>query len=143
MTVNPYAAQQDILAHLRAVPYLIVFEGGVPDGEAIPKDAQGRIKPHLVVNFAGLTEPKKGTNGIIGATVDSFMQGFSTHAIAGDDDAARQVHNQGLMALLGYKVYGCGEIRPAFFAGVGQISTLSQPTRYSAVQSYKFLLNAL
>lgn len=143
MTVNPYATHQEILAFLRTTPYLLVEEGSVPDGEAIPKDAQGRIRPHVVVNWAGLTEPPKGVNGITGAQDDSFLQQFSTHAIAGDDDAAQQVHNQVLMKLLGFAAYGCGEIRPAFFAGVGQISSLGQPTRFSAVQSYKYLINAL
>jgi len=141
MTVNPYATQQEVLAFLRTLPFLEVFEGSVPDGEAIPKDANGKIKPHLVVNFAGLTDPPKRHNGIMGAKYDSFQQGFSTHAIAGDDDAARQVHNQALRKLLGFEPFGCGEIRPAFFAGVGEISTLGQPTRFSAVQSFKFLMN--
>ena len=141
MTVNPYAAKQEILALLRTTPHLEVFEGSVPDGEAIPKDDKGKIKPHLVVNFAGLTDPPKRHNGIMGARYDSFQQGFSTHAIAGDDDAARQVHNQALRKLLGFTPYGCGEIRPAFFAGVGEISTLGQPTRFSAVQAFKFLMN--
>lgn len=141
MTVNPYAVQQEILAYLRTLPHLLVFEGSVPDGEAIPKDAKGKIRPHLVVNFAGLTDPPKRYNGIMGAKFDSFDQGFSTHAIAGDDDAARQVHNQGLRHLLGFAPFGCGEIRPAFFAGMGQISSLGQPTRFSAVQAFKFLMN--
>lgn len=141
MTINPYARQQEILAFLRTEPFLEVFEGSVPDGEAIPKDDYGKIKPHVVVNFAGLTDPPKRHNGIMGAKYDSFQQGFSTHAIAGDDDAARQVHNQVLMLLLGFTPFGCGEIRPAFFAGVGEISSLGQPTRFSAVQAYKFLIN--
>lgn len=141
MTVNPYTTQQAVLAHLRTLPFLEVFEGSVPDGEAIPKDANGKIKPHVVVNFAGLTDPPKRHNGIMGAKYDSFQQGFSTHAIAGDDDAARQVHNAVLRKLLGFEPFGCGEIRPAFFAGVGEISTLGQPTRFSAVQAFKFLMN--
>lgn len=141
MTVNPYARQQEILAKVRELPFLPIFEGGVPDGEAIPKDAQGRIKPHVAVNFAGMTDPPKKYNGIEGAEKDSFEQQFSVHAVAGDDDASRQVLNQVLRHLLGFAPYGCGQIRPAFFAGVGQISSLAQPTRYSAVQAFRFLMN--
>jgi hypothetical protein len=142
MTVNPYATQQEVLAFLRELTTIPVFEGSVPDGDDIPMTPSGKIKPHIVINFAGLTEAPKQVNGITGARDDSYMQGFSTHAIAGDDDAARQVHNAGLMKLLGFVPYGCGEIRPAFFAGVGEISSLGQPTRYSAVQAYKFLMNS-
>lgn len=143
MTVNPYLAQQEILAHLRTLARIEIFEGNVPDGKAVSITPKGKVAPHLVVNFAGLTEPSRHVNGIMGAAYDSFIQGFSTHAIAGDDDAARQLHNIALMKLLGFQPHGCAEIRPAFFAGVGEISTLGQPTRYSAVQSYKFLINAL
>jgi hypothetical protein len=142
MTVNPFPIQQEILTLLRTITNVLVYEGSVPDGTAIPMDANGKIKPHIVVNFAGLTDPPKRVNGITGATDDSFMQSFSTHAIAGDDNAARQVHSLGWLKLLGYCPVKCGEIRPAFFAGVGEISSLGQPTRFSAVQSYKFLINS-
>lgn len=141
MTINPYTTQQEILAFLRTLPFLEFFEGDVPDGEAIPKDAFGKIKPHVVVNFAGLVDPPKKLNGIEGAAKDSFVQQFSTHSIAGDDDAARQVNNIVLRKLLGFAPFGCGEIRPAFFAGMGRISSLGQPTRLSAVQAFRFLMN--
>jgi hypothetical protein len=142
MTVNPYPSQQEILAHLRTISHVEVFEGSVPDGEAIPMTPTGKVKPHIVVNFAGLTEPSKGVNGITGAQDDSFLQGVSTHAIAGDDDAARQLNGIALGKLLGFTPTHCGQVRPAFFAGVGQISSLGQPTRLSAVQSYRYLINA-
>lgn len=141
MSINTYTVRKDIIARLSTIPNVRVFTGSVPDGTSIPMDPTGRIMPHLVVAFAGVTEPHKGTNGITGAAEDSFQQGFSTHAIAGDDDAASQVHSIAMQKLLGYAPEGCGEIRPAFFAGIGEISSLSQPTRYSAVQSYKFLIN--
>ena len=143
MTIDPYTSQQQILAHYRAnLPAFIeVFEGGVPDGKAIPLDANGKIMPHLVVAFAGLTKPSRGVNGIIGATEDSFLQGFSTYAIAGDDDAARQVHSVAWGKIIGFEPTNCGEVSPAFFAGIGEISTLGQPTRYSAAQSYRYLIN--
>lgn len=141
MTVNPYPSQQQIIAHFRTIPYVEVFEGGVPDGKAIPLDANGRIKPHLVVAFAGLTKPPKKTNGIIGAAEDSFIQGLSTYAIAGDDDAARRLHGIALGKILGFEPTNCGEVSPAFFGGIGEISSLAQPTRYSAAQSYRYLIN--
>jgi hypothetical protein len=143
MTINPYTSQQEILVLLRTIPNLPIFEGSVPDGEAIPMTPKGKIAPHLVVNFAGLTEPPRKVNGIAGAEFDSFIQGFSTHAIGGDDDAARQAHSLGWLKLLGFQPVACAQIRPAFFAGVGEISSLGQPTRYSAVQSYKYLIHNL
>lgn len=141
MTLNPYTSQQEILARFRTLPaHIEVFEGSVPDGEAIPMTGS-KIAPHLVVNFAGLTRPAKKVNGIQGAQWDSFIQGFSTHAIAGDDDAARQLHSLAWGIIIGFEASHCGEVAPAFFAGVGEISTLGQPTRFSAVQSYRYLAN--
>lgn len=141
MTINPYISQQEILAEFRTIPYIEVFEGGVPDNKAIPLDANGKIKPHLVVAFAGLTKPPNKYNGIISATEDSFIQGFSVYGIAGDDDAARQVHSIGWGKIVGFEPTHCGEVGPAFFAGIGEISTLGQPTRFSATQSYRYLIN--
>lgn len=102
--------------------------------------AAGKIAPHLVVAFAGLAEPPKGTNGITGPQDDSFMQKLSIHAIGADDDAARQAHSIGWLQLIGFTPTGCTQVSADFFAGIGQISSLSQPTRYSAVQAYKYLI---
>jgi hypothetical protein len=143
--IDPYARQKEIEARFKAalpshlIPY--VFTGSVPDGKAIPLYPDGKVRPHFVINFAGITEPNAKVNGITGAQDDSFMQGFQTHGIGADDDAARQVNSLGLGAILGFQPTGCGQIRPAFFAGVGEISSLSSPTRYSAVQAYRFLMN--
>ena len=141
MTVNPFPTQDEIISLLKTIPNLLVFEGNVPDGTSIPLTSTGKVKPHLVVNFTGLVDPSPKVNGITGAADDSFLQMFSTHGIAGDDNAARQVHSLGWLKLIGFVPAGSGEIRPAFFAGVGQISSMGQPTRFSAVQSYKFLIN--
>ena len=143
--IDPYARQEEILARFMAVlpghltPYL--FTGSVPDGKAIPLYSDGKVRPHLVISFAGITEPNAKVNGITGAQDDSFMQGFQTHGIGNDDDAARRVNSLALGAMLGFQPTGCGQIRPAFFAGVGEISSLSSPTRYSAVQAFRFLMN--
>lgn len=143
--IDPYARQKEIEARFKAAlpshmtPY--IFKGSVPDGAAIPLYPDGKVRPHLVISFAGLTEPNAKVNGITGAQDDSFMQGFQTHGIGADHDAALQVNSLALGAVLGFQPTGCGEIRPAFFAGVGEISSLSSPTRYSAVQAFRFLMN--
>lgn len=143
--IDPYARQQEIKARLRAnLPaHVPLFTGSVPDGEAIPMYDDGKVRPHVVLNFSGLTEPNAKVNGITGAQDDSFMQGFVLHGIASDDDAARRVNSLAMGAVLGFQPTGCGEIRPAFFAGVGEISSLSSPTRYSAVQAMRYLMNPL
>jgi len=143
--IDQYARQKEIEARLRAVlpEHLPVFAGSVPDGKAIPMYENGKVRPHVVLSFAGLTEPNAKVNGITGAQDDSFMQGLTLHGIGSDHDAASQACSMAMGALLGFKATGCGEIRPAFFAGVGEISSLSSPTRYSAVQAMRYLMNPL
>jgi hypothetical protein len=140
MTINPYPSQQEILALLRTIPNLQVFEGRVPDGVSLAMTPKGKILPFLEVSFAGLTEPPKGTNGITGPQDDSFVQKFSVHGVGSDDDAARQAHSLAWLKLIGFSPTGCAQVCADFFAGIGQISSLSQPTRYSAVQAYKYLI---
>jgi hypothetical protein len=140
MIADPYTTQEEILTLLRTIPHVVVFRGGVPDAKAIPLTPTGKIAPHLEVSFAGLTEPAKGTNGTTGAADDSFLQKFSVHGIAGDPDAAAQVLSLATKKLFGFQPALCAEIRPDFFAGIGEISSLSQPTRYSAVQALRYLI---
>lgn len=143
--IDPYARQKEIEARLReALPsHVPVFAGSVPDGVAIPMLDNGKVRPHVVITFAGLTEPNTKVNGITGAQDDSFMQGLTLHGIGSDKDAASHVCSMATGVLLGFRASGCGELRPAFFAGVGEISSLSSPTRYSAVQAMRHLINPL
>lgn len=140
MTINPYTSQLEIIALLGTIPKLPVFSGRVPDEVAIPMTPSGKVAPHLIISFAGLTQAPKGSNGITGPQDDSFVQKFAIHGVGGDDDAARQAHSLAWLQLIGFTPTGCAQINADFFAGIGQISSLSQPTRYSAVQAYKYLV---
>lgn len=139
--IDPSATIDEILAKAREMTTLTIFEGGVPDGythELIPGSNQ--IKPYVIMDFAGITQSQKG-QGITGAADDSYDEGFSSHSVASTKDTARRVNSMVLRKLLGFTPTYCGEIRPAFFGGIGESSNLSDPSRYSAAQAYRLLLN--
>ena len=139
--IDPSATVDEILAKARELTTLEIFEGGVPDGWSAPLiPGSTQIKPYVIIDFAGITQSQKG-QGITGAADDSYEEGFSTHCVASTKDTARRVNSMVLQKLLGFTPAHCGEIRPAFFGGIGESSTLSDPSRYSAAQAYRLLLN--
>lgn len=139
--IDPSATIDEILAKARELTTLEIFEGGVPDNWQAPLiPGSTQIKPYVILDFAGITQSQKG-QGITGAAADSFEAGFSSHSVASTKDTARRVNSLVLRKLLGFIPEYCGEIRPAFFGGIGESSTLSDPSRYSAAQAYRLLLN--
>lgn len=141
--IDPDLFEEEIMAKLRELTTLDFHEGGVPDGwkvQMIPGSTPPQIKPYVIVSFAGLTDSHTG-KGITGAADDSFNQQFSTHSVGSTVNTARKVNNMVVRKLLGFKPTNCGEITPAFFGGIGENSSLSDPSRYSAAQAYKFIAN--
>jgi hypothetical protein len=140
--IDPNATINEIMARAKTTPGVDVFEGGVPDGWQ-PKFIEGttQIRPYIVMDFAGITEAPNGNQGIAGAILDGYLLQFSSHSVASTKASARAVNAALLKKLLGFEPTNCGEIRPAFFAGIGESSTLADPARYSAAQAYRSILN--
>ncbi|MGN6654575.1 MAG: hypothetical protein ACTHJ9_04450 [Rhodanobacter sp.] len=136
-----YSAQQDILAHLRADTTLAqadIMEGYVSDTYDVPLVGT-TIKPHVLVKFLGLVHTNDGQH-ITGAAWDSQIGQFTVASVAGDEDTARQLSQRVRNSLIGYEPVGCGEIVPAFFAGIGVVSATRTPMRFSADQAYRTLV---
>lgn len=141
--IDPNTTINQIMAKARELTTVDVFEGGVPDGfkpAIIPGSSQ--MRPYIILDFTGITEAPNGNQGIGGADLDGYLQQFSTHSVASTKDSARAVNSVILRKLLGFEPTNCGEIRPAFFAGIGENSTLADPARYSAAQAYRFIMNS-
>lgn len=131
---------REILAKAAELTTVDIFEGDIPDGyqpPLIPNSSQ--IRPYVVINFAGLTDTISHGKGITGAADDAYGQQFTTHAVASTQETARETSNAILKKLLGFEPTNAGEITPAFFGGIGENSSLSDPSRYSAAQAYKFI----
>ena len=140
-------ATRAILAHLRTAPrlaYVKQFEGTVLDSYAVPVNSAGQVSPHIVVKFAGLVERLEGgMKSITSAADDSYGAAFTVASVAGNGDDAAELSQIVRNALVGFVPNAaCGEITPAFFAGIGEISSLSSPTRFSADQAYDLIVNS-
>ena len=147
MAADWFQASEDILAVARAhegFKYVDIFEGSVDDDYAVPILGNGAVKPHLIFNFTGLLDRKEGGHsGIVSARYDSYPAQFMVAAVAGTNRDARRLNQMGFDLLCGLvpNAY-CGEISPAFFAGVAEISSKAPPTRYGAMQAYDLVVNS-
>jgi hypothetical protein len=136
-------AQQEILAQLNSIPNIDVYGGMVDDGKLQGLIANAnQIRPFIAVSWGALTKPHTQTNGIAGAALDSHSTNFIVHAVASTDDTSQRVWQLAWNKLIGFVPTNCGEINAALFGGVGEVSVMGNPTRYSATQAYTFVVNS-
>jgi hypothetical protein len=146
MAADWFSAQEDIINRLKTateLQYVKVYDAAVPDPTALPLLASGVVAPYVAVNFAGTQDRKaEGSSGILGSAYDSATGQFQTFSVAGVPRDARRLNQIVCDLLIGYEPVGCGEISPAFFAGVMEISSQTAPTRFSAGQAFDLLVNS-
>lgn len=138
-----YSTQQDILTLLGTIPNVQMFEDEAADEvviEMIPGSDQ--IKPFFTVSFGGLQEAVSRNRGIVGAKSDGNEATIVIQGVGSTKDTARQVHQLVWDKLIGYVPTNCGEIRAALYGGTGKVSSLGNPSRFAAMQSYRFVQNS-
>lgn len=137
------SAQAEILGVLETIPNVDIYPGIVSDGQlqALIADAN-QIKPFIAVSFGALIKPHTRINGIAGAARDSHTATFILHNVASTDGTSQKVWQASWNKVIGYVPVNCGEIDAALFGGVGEVSVMGNPTRYSATQAYSFTVNA-
>lgn len=138
MIADWFAAQEAIEAAVKAAPALAnvdVFTADVPAGKNVDR-------PYVVLKFAGFADLNRHQS-IMGAKDASANGMFTTASVAFTDKDARRLSQLVRNVLIGLvPTPACGEITPAFFAGVAESSSLTSPTRYSADQAYEVTVNA-
>jgi hypothetical protein len=137
------SAQQEIDAQLGVIPNVDLYSGYVDDNklQALIADAN-QIKPFIALSYGALTKPHTKINGIAGAARDSHNATVIVHCVGNSVDTAQQVWQLVWNKLIGFIPTNCGEIDAALFGGVGEVSVMGNPTRYSATQAYAFVVNA-
>jgi hypothetical protein len=141
--IDPDLFATEIMAQLGTLTVVDIFEGGVPDKYSPPMiPGSTQIKPYVIVDFSGITEPHNNVNGIVGATYDSFDLMFSCHSVASTLKTARTTNKLVVSKLLGFIPSNSGEVRPAFFGGIGANSNAADPSRYSVAQAFRAMLNS-
>lgn len=135
--------QDEIEALLKTIPNVKTYRGHTDDEALLEMDASAdKIKPFNTISFGGLVEPGRSVNGIVGAKMDTHMVSIVVRSVANTDRDSQRLWQRVWDLLIGYKPQNCGEINAALYGGVGEISSLGNPTRYAAVQSYKLYLNS-
>ena len=134
--------QDEIVALLREIPHIDVYEGQMDDAAFTELLADSdAIRPFVTISFGGLIDPRRSVKGIVGVRADSQDTTFVVRTVASTDRTSRQVLQLVLDKLVGYSPTACGEITSALFGGTGAISSLGNPTRYASVQAFRLLVN--
>lgn len=137
-----YDTQQQIIALLKTIPNVLMFEDEVSDEAEIPLlPGTDQIQPYFTISFGGLQEAVSNNRGIIGAQSDGNEGTLVIQAVGSTGNTSRKVHKLVWDKLIGFVPTNCGEIRAALYGGTGKISSLGNPSRYSSMQSYRFVQN--
>lgn len=136
-------SQEEILTQLRTIPNVSIHEDENADEvmvEMIP--GTDIIRPFVTVSFGGRQEAPRRYQGILGAKADSNETAFVLQAVGSTKGDARRLLERVWNVLNGFVPTNCGEIRSALYAGTGKVSSLGNPTRYAAMQSFRYVQNS-
>lgn len=136
-------AQDEIVAILKTIPNVDTYRGRTDDESIIKIDASAdKLKPYITVSFGGFVDPGRRMNGIVGAAYDTHVVTIVVRCVANSDRDSQRLWQKVWDLLIGYTPNGCGEINAALYGGVGEISSLGNPTRFAAVQAFKVYVNS-
>lgn len=141
--MSGYVATQEILARVRTIPNVTIYDEAVPDEAHLPLiPGTDAIIPHATVSFGGKVKGPYMNDGIAGAALNGAEMDVVVRAVGNNPDDCRKLSQLIDDKLLGFAPTNCGELDFALYGAVGQISGLAQPTRYASVQSYSFTVNS-
>jgi len=119
-----------------------VFEGDVPQGEQIPMDAAGRVRPYLVVIYGGLQRPAQRKRGITSTRDDIKIHTLLFLVTGQTVGQANELSDDVRDVFEGFEPEGAGEMaeETSGNAKYPADSTL-KPTRYTNMLAYSLLVN--
>lgn len=93
MPLDTSAGEQDIVAKIKTIPGVDVFEGEyLPDSFVPVVDANKMFKPYLLIKFnAGFPTYD---NGIVGPDKDTLRNTFSVYVVSPVDRVTRNIRDQ-------------------------------------------------
>lgn len=139
--------QDNITAYVQSlIPNTTIFEDSIPDDEALPFDANGKLEPYVVLRF-GPMRPSYTGKSLRGPRLDEYWASCDIVAIAPKGRTARQL-NAGLVdSCIGFKPDGVSPMQMRTDAGdPAQFvvsSNESRPTQYISSTRLRYTVNAL
>lgn len=135
-------AQEEILARLRTIKNVPVYEGIASSAVLALFTGPNQMNPFLTVDFGALVSSHRPVKGIVGAAADTHEGNIIVHSVANDMQTARRVIQSARDVLLGFIPTNCGQLVPETYGGIGEVSGMVNPTRYSQVQPFVYLVNS-
>lgn len=134
---------EDILAKVREIPHILVFDTQVPDEASVPIiPGSDEVHPYVTVDFGGDVSAPKRFKGVTGARDDIAEADVVVQCIASTPGDSRKLLNLVKNKLMGYTPPGGhGELRHALYGGTGKVSGLGNPTRFGSVQVFSLFVN--
>ena len=130
-------AIDEILALLRTVPHVEVYEGLVDEESVIEIGPGGSFKPYVIATFSGTSKMPRRYRSIAGAKHSGEKVSIVVRCVAPSQTIGREVRKYVHNLLIGYAPKGCSEIDRALYYSTGANDTKGSPTRFSEIQSYE------
>lgn len=134
-------AIDEILALLRSVPNIEVFDSLVEEEEHRKIHQGNAFTPYVVVTFSGTSKVPTRYRSMTGVRDTGENMSIVVRVVAHSTNVGRDVRKHVHSLLLGYTPEGCGEIAPALYFSTGMSSTQGSPVRYSEIQSYELMVS--
>lgn len=139
--INPYRVQQRITAYLKSVLKEPVFEGAVPSPETIVRDANGNIRPYIVIRYSDISRDYRG-NSMAGPRLDSYYCFIDLISVSADDQTSRIVAGNAMDKFIGWVPEEGGPVTKV--GGGGEFSILDgrdKPAAMIVASGYRVALN--
>lgn len=112
MSVNALPGEDAVIARLKTIPGVDVFEGEYTPDSYIPAvDANNMFKPYMLVKFSGAFQTYD--HGICGPEKDTLRNTFSVYVVSPDDRTTRKLRDQVREKMLtNFRPTDAGPLRP-------------------------------
>lgn len=119
-----------------------VYETQVPDDVELPRDANGRLHPYLVVTFQTPFASSADRSIALGDRNQTHIMAFMVTAHSGDVNWTKQTNAAVARRLLDARPSAtAGEIKSVAGFSYSQSDTASRPTRFSAGSWFQVAIN--
>jgi hypothetical protein len=137
--------QDNITAAVEAfIPNTLVMEDTIPDDKDLPMDAQGNLKPYVVLRYGPL-RPSYTGKSLMGPRHDEYWASCDVVAVAPRSRVARQLNAAVVDMLIGFKPDGVSPMSMRTDAGdPAQFvvsSNESRPTQFVASTRLRYTVN--
>lgn len=143
MALSTYATENLILARLKTIPHLSIYDDEVPFEGTVqpPVDSKGNLKPYVNLYFGGPREAADD-RGLAGANLNGTIAYVTAQVNGATSDAVRQVKDLVSEKLVGWVPdANSGQLRLEGSVSYRKASTTTMPKMYVYEVAYSYRSN--